>query len=57
MAMGYAALGDIGKAFDALERAYQTRSGGLIYLNVDPAYAPLRGDPRFADLVKRIGLK
>lgn len=57
MATGYAALGDIDKAFDALERAYQTRSGGLIYLNVDPAYAPLRNDPRFADLVKRIGLK
>jgi hypothetical protein len=57
MATGYAALGEFEKAFEALERAYQTRSGGLIYLNVDPAYAPLRGDPRFADLVRRIGLK
>jgi serine/threonine protein kinase len=57
MATGYAALGEFEKAFEALERAYQTRSGGLIYLNVDPAYAPLRGDPRFADLVMRIGLK
>jgi serine/threonine-protein kinase len=57
MATGYAALGDFDHAFESLERAYQTRSGGLIYLNVDPAYAPLRGDPRFADLVTRIGLK
>ena len=55
--MGYAALGDFDHAFESLERAYQTRSGGLIYLNVDPAYAPLRGDPRFAELVTRIGLK
>ena len=56
LAMGYAALGNLDRAFELLERAYQTRSAGLIYFNVDPAYAPLRSDPRFADLVKRIGL-
>jgi serine/threonine-protein kinase len=57
MAMGYAALGDFDRAFACLERAFQARSAGLIYLHLDPGYAPLRGDPRFADLVKRIGLK
>lgn len=57
MAAGYAALGEFEKAFDALERAFQTRSAGLIYLNVDPAFAPLRSDPRFGDLTRRIGLK
>ncbi|MEO5569087.1 MAG: protein kinase [Gemmatimonadaceae bacterium] len=57
MAMGYAALGNIDRAFELLERAYQTRSGGLIYFDVDPGYGPLRGDPRFADLKRRIGLK
>ncbi|MGE5285872.1 MAG: TPR end-of-group domain-containing protein, partial [Micromonosporaceae bacterium] len=57
LAMGYAALGDGDRAFACLERAYQARSAGLIYLHLDPAYAPLRDDPRFADLVRRIGLK
>ena len=57
MAMGYAALGDSDRAFACLERAFQARSAGLIYLHLDPGYAPLRGDPRFGDLVQRIGLK
>ena len=57
IAMGYAATGDFDRAFAALERAYQARSAGMIYLHLDPGYAPLRGDARFADLVKRIGLK
>ncbi len=57
LAMGYAALGDFDRAFASLERAYQARSGGLIYLHLDPGYAPLRGDARFGDLVRRIGLK
>ena len=57
LAMGYAALGDFDNGFAALERAYQTRSAGLIYLHLDPGYAPLRQDPRFAELVKRIGLR
>jgi eukaryotic-like serine/threonine-protein kinase len=57
LAMGYAALGDLEQAFACLERAFQARSAGLIYLHLDPGYAPLRGDPRYADLVRRIGLK
>ena len=55
--MGYAATGDFDRAFAALERAFQARSAGMIYLHLDPGYVPLRGDPRFADLVKRIGLR
>jgi TolB-like protein/tRNA A-37 threonylcarbamoyl transferase component Bud32 len=57
LAMGYAALGDPDHAFDCLERAFQTRSAGLIYLHIDPGYKSLRDDPRFADLVRRIGLR
>jgi eukaryotic-like serine/threonine-protein kinase len=56
LAMGYAATGDRDKAFACLERAYQARSAGLVYLHIDPAYAPLREDPRFGALVRRIGL-
>jgi hypothetical protein len=57
LAMGYAALGNFDQAFASLERAYQTRSAGLIYLHLDPGYKPLRGDPRYPELVRRIGLK
>ena len=57
MAMGYAAVGDLDRAFACLERAFQVRSAGLIYLHVDPGYKPLRADPRFAQLVERIGLR
>jgi serine/threonine-protein kinase len=57
LAMGYAAVGDLDGAFTSLERAYQDRSAGLLYLHLDPSYEPLRKDPRYADLVKRIGTK
>ena len=57
LAMGYAAIGDLDKAFTSLERAFEARSAGLIYLHVDPGYEPLRGDPRYDDLVRRIGLR
>jgi eukaryotic-like serine/threonine-protein kinase len=57
LAIGHAALGDLDGAFASLERAYQARSAGLIYLHLDPGYEPLRADPRYADLVKRIGIK
>jgi hypothetical protein len=55
--MGYAAIGDADRAFLSLERAFQARSAGLIYLQIEPGYLPLRTDPRFGDLVRRIGLK
>jgi tetratricopeptide (TPR) repeat protein len=57
LAMGYAAVGELDKAFASLERAFEARSAGLIYLHVDPGYQPLRADPRFTDLVGRIGLR
>lgn len=57
LAMGYAATGDLDRAFTSLERAFQARSGGLIYLHLDPGYAPLRADPRYAELVHRIGVR
>jgi len=56
LAMGHAALGHADAAFDSLERAYQARSAGLIYLHLDPGYEPLRQDSRYSSLVSRMGL-
>jgi len=52
----YAGLGDKEQAFTWLEKAYEERSSGLYLLNVDPIWDPLRSDPRFNDLLRRIGL-
>jgi tetratricopeptide (TPR) repeat protein len=52
----YAGLRDRDKAFDWLNRAHTERSDWLTYLKVDPAFDPLRSDPRYADLLRRIGL-
>jgi tetratricopeptide (TPR) repeat protein len=52
----YLGLGDNDEAFAWLERAYQEQSNVLIYIKVFPPYDSLRGDPRFQDLVRRVGL-
>jgi len=57
LAMGYAALGDADRAFACLERAFADRSAGLTFFHVDPGFAPLRDDPRYGELVRRIGLR
>jgi serine/threonine-protein kinase len=52
----YAGLGQTDEAFAWLEKAFEARYGWLIWLNVEPRWDALRPDPRFADLVRRIGL-
>ena len=52
----YAALNEREKAFAALEKAYGEHDLQLQFLKVDPAYDPLRGDPRYSDLLKRVGM-
>jgi tetratricopeptide (TPR) repeat protein len=52
----YAGLGEKDQAFAWLEKAYGERTSRLGYLKVKPLWDPLRSDPRFADLVRRIGL-
>lgn len=56
LAAVYASLGERDRAFGVLERAYERRSNGLVDLRSAPEYDPLRPDPRFAVLVRRIGL-
>jgi Flp pilus assembly protein TadD len=50
----YVGLGDKDRAFEHLEKAYEERAGRLVYLKVEHAFDPLRSDPRFADLVRRL---
>lgn len=52
----HAALGEIERAIDWLERAYVDRDSGLFFLRAMSLYDPLRGDPRFRDLLRRVGL-
>jgi len=52
----YAALGDKDKAFAELERSFAEKDCYLPRANVDPAMDPLREDPRFKDLLKRMNL-
>ncbi|HEV2826030.1 MAG TPA: protein kinase [Pyrinomonadaceae bacterium] len=55
-AVVYAGLGDKDHTFAWLEKAYQDRSFFLIWLKVEPLFAPLRDDKRFQDLLQRVGL-
>jgi TolB-like protein/DNA-binding winged helix-turn-helix (wHTH) protein/Flp pilus assembly protein TadD len=56
MAVIYCGLREPEQAFAWLEKAYQDREGSLVYLKVEPWLDPIRADPRFAQLVRRVGL-
>src|SRR5262249_26477091 len=56
IAIVYIGLGDKEQAFKWLEKSYQDRASLLIWLKVEPQLDPLRDDPRFQDLQRRIGL-
>lgn len=49
-------LGDIERAIDWTERAYDERRGWLAYVNVNPIMDPMRGHPRFEAVVRRMNL-
>ena len=54
----YSGLNDKEEAFSWLEKAYQEKSSWIIFLkSKDAYYAPLRSDPRFSELLRKVGLE
>jgi tetratricopeptide (TPR) repeat protein len=56
VAVFYARLGEADEAFSWLEKAYANKVFELLFLKVGPEWDSLRSDPRFEDLLHRIGL-
>jgi serine/threonine protein kinase/tetratricopeptide (TPR) repeat protein len=56
VALVYTGLGERDKAFGWLDKASEEHSFNLIYLKTEPRFDPLRSDPRFAELLRRVGL-
>ncbi len=56
IAQAFAGVGDKDQALAWLDKACAQRSSGLTSLKVDPAYDLLRREPRFEDLLRRVGL-
>jgi len=52
----YASLGEKAQAYDWLERAYRERSSIMIELTFDDAFEAMRPEPRFQELLKRVGV-
>ena len=55
LAILYAGLGNKEDAFAALDRAYNAHDPQMQYLKVEPHYDSLRSDPRFAELIRKVG--
>jgi TolB-like protein/Tfp pilus assembly protein PilF len=55
IAMIYTKLGDKDKALSYLERAYAEHTGDMIFINIEPCFEPIRNEPRFRALVRKVG--
>ena len=54
-AKAYVGLGEKDKAFAEMNKAYENRISSVVWFKVEPQLDPLRSDPRFAELVRRVG--
>ena len=52
----YSTLGERDQAFEGLEKAYQLRDDELVWILIDPSFDNIRSDPRYVDLLRRMGL-
>jgi predicted Zn-dependent protease len=57
LAVVYARMGEKDEAFKWLERGYQEHDQWMCVLKVDPSLDPLRPDPRFKELLKKVGFE
>jgi adenylate cyclase len=57
VALIFVGLGDIDQSIAWLERAYEERSSWLVWIGVEPRFDPLRTDPRFVSLLRRMRLE
>ena len=56
IAQVYAFRGEFDKSFEWLERGYKQRDGGMTDVKIDPMLKPLQGDPRYAELLRKMRL-
>jgi serine/threonine-protein kinase len=56
IAQAYMRMGEKEKTFSWLEKAYEEHDSGLVSLAVEPIFDPIRSDPRFKDLLRRMKL-
>lgn len=56
LAIIYTGLGEKDQAIEQVTRAYEERAGWIINIGSEPMLDPLRSDPRFKDLVRRMGI-
>jgi len=56
LAVAYSGMNDKDKAITCLQRAFREHSNLLVALKVEPIFDPLRGDPRFQELLRLVGL-
>ncbi len=57
IAIVYGELGDLDRAFEYLDQAFAEDPGNLVYLRADPTADSLKNDPRFAELMRKLGLQ
>jgi tetratricopeptide (TPR) repeat protein len=55
LAQIYAGIGERELAFERLEKSYQAHEVEMIWLKIEPQFNSIRKDPRFSDLLKRVG--
>jgi tetratricopeptide (TPR) repeat protein len=56
IAMGYVGLGDKERAFQWLDKSFESHDEGILLLKTHPMFSPLRDDPRFQELLKKLNL-
>lgn len=56
VALVYVALGETDEAFEWLEKSYQKHEESLCSIGIDPKFDPIRDDPRFNEILKKVGL-